>query len=443
MWLLLACRPPIEGDGPSIRQLAVDPTDVPQVFRVSFETDVDATARVAFGTDGAAPTLEVTDGGGTAHALLVAGLPAGTTAALAISASDARGTTEAPIALVDVPPLGPDAPVPALLVPPDDRSVGGWTLLDVNVNGTGTLQALLVDPQGRVVWRYDPRKGEDVGAVDVQLTPDDTLLVAGSVPEGQRPVELGLDGEVVWEGLEQPAFEADGFMHHHTDPVGGGHVFLEKDVRGGRRGDRVVVRDRDGTERYRWSTWDHWEVPPDEVEWTHLNWVDLRDDVLYLSDQHSSTIWKIDRATGAPIWAMGEGRDFTLVGGAWFSGQHAPEWGPDGRLWVYDNGRGRGRTRVVAYVVDEGARTVTEDFVWDGGAEWGWYEGYWGDVDVLPGGNLLIAAGTPDTRRVTEVDPATGDVVAAFALPRPFAFYRASRIDPARFGLRAIAGGTD
>lgn len=439
MWLLLACREPIEGPGPAIVGLSVEPTTSDLVFRVSFRTEVDATAAVAYGADGADPVSVVEDAGGTDHDLLVAGLRPGTTAALRISATDADGTTEAPVERVEVPPLGPDTPRPEVLVAAGDRSVGGWTLLDVNVSGAGTLQALLVDPDGEVVWRYDPRRGEDVGAVDVQLTPDDTLLVGGSVPTGDRPVELGLDGEVVWEGPLQPGFDDDGFLHHHTDPVPGGHVFLEKDVRGGRRGDRVVVRDRDGAERYRWSTWDHWPVPPTGAEWTHLNWVELREDVFFVSDQRSSTLWKIDRATGAPIWSMGAGGDFTLLRGTWFSGQHAPEWGPDGRLWVYDNGVGRGRSRVVAYVVDEAARTVSEDFSWDGGEDWGWYAGYWGDVDVLPGGNLLIAAGHPGSRRVLEVDPETGEVVAALSLPSPFACYRASRVDPARFGIRSLS----
>jgi hypothetical protein len=445
MWtLLLACREPIDGAGPTIFDLRVDETDIPRVLRVSFVTEVDATGAVAFGPAGGPPVLEVTDGGGTDHELLVAGLAPGTRVRLLPSATGPGGTTTAPETLVDVPALADDDPRPEVLVPADPRSAGGWTLLDVNRNGTGTLQVLLVDPDGAVVWQYDPSRGEDVGAVDVQVTDAGAVLVAGSVPEGERPVELSLDGVVRWEGPEQPRFEDDGFMHHHTDPTpDGGHVYLEKDVRGGRRGDRVVVRGPDGAARWSWSTWDHWEVPPTGEEWTHLNWVDLRDDVFYLSDQHSSRIWKIDRATGEPVWSLGAGGDFTLTSGTWFAGQHAPEWGPDGRLWVYDNGRGSGRSRVVAYVLDEDARTATQDAEWDGGAEWGWYTGYWGDVDVLPNGNLLVGAGNPDARRVMEVDPSTGDVVAALALPPPFAFYRASRVDPVRWRIRALAPSTE
>lgn len=442
MWLLLACRPPIEGAGPTLYGLTVDETDIPQVFRVRFDTERDASPRVR--ADAGPAAVEVDGPSGTAHDVLVAGLVPGTTARFTVSATGPGGTTEAPPIEVEVPPLADDDPVPEVLVAPDDRSAGGWTVLDVNRNGTGSLQALLVDEAGHVVWQYDPRRGEDVGAVDVQVTDTDRILVAGSVPEGERPVELALDGAVTWEGPVQPAFDDDGFMHHHTDPTGrAGHVFLEKDVRAGIRGDRVVVRDAAGDVTWSWSTWDHWEVPPGELEWTHLNWVDLRDDVFYLSDQHSSRIWKIDRRTGEPVWVLGADGDFTLRSGSWFSGQHAPEWGPDGRLWVYDNGRGGGRSRVVAYTLDEAGRTADQVFAWDGGAEWAWYTGYWGDVDILPNGNLLVAAGNPDARRVMEVDPASGDVVAALALPPPFAFYRASRVDPARWRIRALEAETE
>jgi hypothetical protein len=252
-------------------------------------------------------------------------------------------------------------------------------------------------------------------------------------------VELGLDGSVWWEGTEQPDFADDGFMHHHTDPVpGGGHVFLEKDVRGGKRGDRVVVRDDTGAVTWTWSTWDHWEPDLSVAEWTHLNWVELQDDVFYLSDQHSSTIWKVDRATGEPLWSFGATGDFTLTEGTWFKGQHAPEWGPDGRLWVYDNQQGNGRSRVVSYRLDEAARTAVQDEQWAGGEEWGWYTGFWGDVDVLQNGNVLVGAGNPDTRRVFEVDPVAGELQWALELQPPFAFYRASRVDPARWGITRL-----
>lgn len=410
--------------------LLVEPTENPQVARVTFETDPAGVGAVEFGPAGRPATHRVDDLGGTVHELLVVGMTAGEWDLVAL-AEGPSGATRAPAEVFEVPALE-GAPDVALAVPADDRSAGGWFLLDVNINGTGTPRAMVVDDQGGIVWTYDPGRGEDVGAVDVTLTPGGDVLMGGSMPEGLNPVELGLDGEVRWTGPLQPGFAQDGFVHHHTDALpDGSHVALEKDVRDGHRGDRVVLRDRDGAVSWTWSTWDHWEPDLTVEEWTHCNWLELHADHFFLSDQHSSTIWKIDRATGEPTWVMGAGGDFTLTsGGTWFSGQHAPQWGADGRLWVYDNGRGRGRSRVVAYVVDEAGRTVTEDEVWDGGAEWGWYAGFWGSVDSTSPGRVLVGAGHPEFRRALEVDLASGDVVGGFVLPPPFAFYRVRHLDP-------------
>jgi hypothetical protein len=432
----LACRAPIESPGPSIDRLEVQATAIAEVFRVTFHTEVDAIGEVAFGEAGEDPRLVVGDRGGTDHELLVVGLPAGGAYDLVARATGPGGATEAPPERVDVPALSADEPLPELLV---GRSSGGWTILDVT-GPVGPPHALIVDEEARPIWLDAPGTGDDLGAVDVKVTPADTVLVAGTVPEGDHPVEVGLDGEIRWQGPEQPGYSDDGFVHHHTDALAdGAHVSLEKDVRGGRRGDRVVLRDAHDAVTWSWSTWDHWTADPDLEEWTHLNWVDLRDDVFYVSDELTSTIWKIDRASGDPIWSFGEGGDFALQSGTWFRHQHAPEWGPDGRLWVYDDGLPKdGVTRVVAYRLDEAARTAVQDCSWDGSPDWSWFTAYWGGVHVLANGHLLISAGNPDTRRLMEVDPASGEVGFAFALPAPFSFYRASAVDPARWGIRPL-----
>lgn len=440
MWLLLlpvACRHPIAGDGPTLLGLTVEPTAIPQVFRVSFETRTPGVGAVEFGPAGAAPTHRVDDLGGAVHELLAVGLSAGDWDLVAV-AEDERGRTEAPAEAVEVPE--PDgAPRPERLVQ-GDRS--GWTITDVNINGTGTPKVAIFDEGGRIVWWYDPGNGEDVGAVDAQLTDAGTVLMAGSVPEGTNPVELGLDGGVRWQGPLQPGFAADGFMHHHTDRLAdGSRAFLEKDVRAGVRGDRVVVRAPDGAVRWTWSNWEHWTPDPSVDEWSHANWLDLRDDVFYVSDQHSSTIRKMDRATGEVEWTLGAAGDFALEGSAtWFAGQHRPDWDAEGRLWVYDNRGLRDRTRVVAYALDEEARTAAEAFAWDGGDAWAWFTGYWGSVDAFDDDHVLVGAGNIDTRRVMEVQLSTGELVAGFAFPPPFAFYRARHVDPvSAFRVRRLS----
>ncbi|MEQ1570127.1 MAG: hypothetical protein ABMA64_31125, partial [Myxococcota bacterium] len=190
MWWLLACRDSISGPGPTIYGLDVRETDIAQVLRVTFDTEVEAEGAVSYGPSGSA--LRVEDHG-TEHELLVAGLAAGERVELVVSATGPRGTTVAPGVVVEIPALAPDDPHPQLLVAPDARASGGWIALDATrgSGGVGPPRALLIDAAGQVVWQH-VGEGQDIGALDVQVTAVDTVLVAGSVPEGERPVELGL-----------------------------------------------------------------------------------------------------------------------------------------------------------------------------------------------------------------------------------------------------------
>ena len=69
-----------------------------------------------------------------------------------------------------------------------------------------------------------------------------------------------------------------------------------------------------------------------EWEYFHVNSVDVDSDGNFLvSSRNTSTIYKIDRATGKIIWRLGGKKsDFKLGPGVRFDWQHCARWQPDG-----------------------------------------------------------------------------------------------------------------
>jgi hypothetical protein len=154
----------------------------------------------------------------------------------------------------------------------------------------------------------------------------------------------------------------------------------------------------------------------------HANWVDIVDEVLYVSLCNLGWVLAIDVATGDWLWTFGADQDFTLydVGGAELDGwefpqcEHGLEMTEDHHLLVYDNGWSRGYSRATEYELDPVALTATLLWTW---SEPDWYESTLGSVDFLPTGNVLIGMGHAecfssnpgDRSTVVEIDPVAQD----------------------------------
>lgn len=146
-----------------------------------------------------------------------------------------------------------------------------------------------------------------------------------------------------------------------------------------------------------------WQIPPyDEVDtpkdWTHANAIVPMDDGTWMvSLRNQDWLVGLDPESGALTWRMGAEGDFELLSGRWFSTQHSPRLLGDGdRLLMYDNGANRPEegfpnSRVVEYAVDWEARTVEQ--LWEYRGAVPYYVPAAGDVDPLPGGNLLVTDG--------------------------------------------------
>jgi hypothetical protein len=76
------------------------------------------------------------------------------------------------------------------------------------------------------------------------------------------------------------------------------------------------------------------------VDYFHLNAIAVdSDDNLLISARHTSTVYKLDRTSGAIIWRLGGMKnDFQMGTGAGFNFQHDARGHADGTLTLFDNG---------------------------------------------------------------------------------------------------------
>jgi hypothetical protein len=198
-------------------------------------------------------------------------------------------------------------------------------------------------------------------------------------------------------------------------------------------------------------------------DWTHANSVVLDEErnALIVSLRHLSAVVAIrytddeDGPAGELLWELGP--DGTLpLDGEPSTYQHAAEVLDDGGLLVYDNGNARpsapldggGGTpysRAVIYEVDDRSEDPSD---WSARQVWEHvlenddgrpvFTAFLGDVDALPGGNILVTHGAIAddagglTARVVEVERSTGDVVFDLRVgdaEHPWTVYRSQRFE--------------
>ncbi len=166
-----------------------------------------------------------------------------------------------------------------------------------------------------------------------------------------------------------------------------------------------------------------------EWEYFHVNGVDLDTDGNFLvSARNTSTIYKINRATGKIMWRLGGKKsDFKLGPGVRFDFQHSIRREPDGTLKLFDNSAAppqRKASRVLTIRLDERAKTATLVSALHHPAKL--LASSQGNVERLPNGDVFVGWGSQ--RYFTEHSP-SGDVLFDGRLARGNDNYRAFRFE--------------
>ena len=425
----------------------------PQVAQYSVVAPAGTNVMVQFSTDTsyglktwaqAAPTS-----GGTVS-LLVAGMLANTAYHMRAVVQATDGTMATDVDHVFTTTAVPVAQQPKLTVTtaPGASPQSGVEILDLATGYPGSSLAV-VDLQGRLLWSY-PWQGTISDLLQgVHLLPNGHLLmdisetsdepvakpaVAGTI---QVLREIDLTGATIREeSLDalNAALPAAGMnftvltFHHDVIQLPNGHWIALGSILQpctgmpyvcptypNLLGDVIIdlAPQTDGTflPVWSWNTFDHLDTSralEGYPDWTHSNALlySADDGNLLLSMRHQSWIIKIDYANGKGagdiLWKLGEGGDFTLMGGTdpqdWFYAEHGPSFVSTNttgkfQLAVMDNGNVRvyptGQTCASVgeptcpystsevYEIDETAKTATiltkygpgEFSLWGGNSE--------------------------------------------------------------------------
>ena len=186
---------------------------------------------------------------------------------------------------------------------------------------------------------------------------------------------------------------------------------------GGRVGARVTGTNvqhvgADGSLKFQWSPFDHFEVadlPASEVSgalvnWTHGNSIDLDvDGNLLVSFRNLGEVTKVNVSSGAVMWRLGGSRNqfgFENLNGVAFSRQHGVRVKSAGQLVLLDNTGDPNESRSESYLINESARTAR--LMLSYGSVPGVVTQIGGSVQTLAGGRTLASFGTEG--RVEEYD---------------------------------------
>ena len=274
---------------------------------------------------------------------------------------------------------------------------------------------LLIDTDGNEVHRWE--HAEQPGNYGY-LLPNGNLFMNVKVEDELRDLfprfvlfkggalrEIDWDGNVVWEHRDK--------YHHHDgrrlDHGGAIYLALEKlpddlaaRVRGGYGpeadmwSDVVREVDAEGNLIWEWHSKDHLDPAIDELdfnsvrfEWAHLNAaLPLDDDTVLMSARNISTLFTVDRKSGAITgrWGKADGL---------FFGQHDPRILPNGNIMLFDNGASRDNGGVNAFSSVVEFDMQTREIVWQyqDNPNWMFQSSTLSGVDPMPNGNVLVAEG--------------------------------------------------
>ncbi|HEY4185125.1 MAG TPA: aryl-sulfate sulfotransferase [Polyangia bacterium] len=453
----------------SVDGLKIDPNpnSVLSCF-VSWTTDKAADSTVQFGQGSL--QWEISDATlTTTHKVLVIGMKAQLAYMIKAISANGGGSVSA-TGTFTTGTLPAQIPLGKVMINDSTRSQAGWTLMNVQ-KGDGTTgarstyppYAVMYDSDGQPVWYYVDGTNPDIGGAVSTVLTDKGVLIGPtwntSLTTGTMPIEVDFAGNTVWQCSTAVCGGGKNFTHHASKLPNGDYMLIEYITANNLQS--PFFREVSPSNQIVWSLDYGSLVPPpagSSGDWCHANSisVDIPNNAVYANCRWVGLL-KTTYQNPTRQWLLQGTYTSTKLGdftfsptSSAFSDTHDPEIHDDGTICFFDNGGyGNGATggtttqfhsRAVEYQVDETKKTATLIWEFPGDATvpdaWytnKWYTPFWGDVDRLPNGNHLIAAGIRSTTvesRVFEVTKDDRKVVWEFRFPPDYGVYRADRIVP-------------
>jgi hypothetical protein len=322
-------------------------------------------------------------------------------------------------------------------------------------HGYGQSGAMILDPQGRLLWFHPVPKGVAAANLQVQTYQGAPVLTwwYGTVPS-ELGVGFGRD-EIMSTSYKPIASVGAGNGYqadlHEFQITPQGSAFLtayslvSADLSSaGGRSDGIlqdaILQEVDiptGLVMFEWhayghvALWDSYSHAPyytnKPFDYFHLNSVSLDpsgDGDFIISSRNTWTAYEINHITGGILWRLG-GRhsSFKMGPGTGIAYQHDVRWQPDRTLTIFDNGAApaaHSETRLLREKIDFVHRAV--HLV----TRWGAHilSGSQGDFEALPSGGYFVGWG--EAPYMTEYGSG-GQILFSARFPQPGQSYRAYR----------------
>ena len=216
------------------------------------------------------------------------------------------------------------------------------------------------------------------------------------------------------------------FVDKNSDPFG-----IERVIES-----NIQCVDNNGNILFEWNVAEH--IPLEDcytivhinnrIDPYHINSIEVIDDYIIISFRHCSTIMKIDKTTGKPVWRIGKTKldddfyknsnyikplDIVNDPKNEFCGQHSPRTTQNGTIVLIDNGnkdicidntKQDEYTRIVEYEIDEVNKQAkfVHDYSLNNAKNTYYHAG--GNIELLESGNWLISWGDKDYKSKHSLD---------------------------------------
>lgn len=431
LWLLVwaGCKKPeapylppiVEGcasDSITFGAISLSPSaDMGLYIRAEFAVSLPARGRLVAWKPGSLDTLRSTESAlGISHSVGLVGLEGNSEYVIRLEAGDGACWKMGPADTLVTAAIPATAPV-FNLVSGDSTAFEGWILVNTQSVPGGIY---LVNAKGNVVWYQQYAGGYSAFAPDGA----DGFVVLGGTDLVRR---ISLAGVVEQANL-LPLPASDASYHHDLyAEADGGTVVLFKSWRtedftayGGSAADNIICEeirkfDPAGNLLWNWNLcdavdWaDYPNIVQDASDFGHANTVSPDGFGNYwVSFRNFNQIWKIDAATGAVVWKLGEHGDWNLPSNGIFYRQHSVHVSGHNRMMLFDNGDGinRATSRVLELKLDEQSRTATVELDLELPSRL--FSNRMGSAYRMPNGRLLVCASDPMT--VVVMDD-SGDII--------------------------------